>query len=138
MWSSKSQPYYMEGSLFCINWQVQRLMSFCWFILLGFHVFCIVFLSSCFLTFDIANIREIHEAAQNLISPNQCFSDAVDARQVSIFLPVWGLLILLSPKGQHEVSFINFLYKLVLSERVKIFLPVHIFAKFSFRTHCIR
>ncbi|XP_012081967.1 DNA topoisomerase 3-alpha isoform X2 [Jatropha curcas] len=25
--------------------------------------------------------REIHEAVQNLVSPNQCFSDAVDARQ---------------------------------------------------------
>lgn len=28
--------------------------------------------------------REIHEAAQNLVAPNQWFADAVDARQVSI------------------------------------------------------
>ena len=28
------------------------------------------------------NLREIHEAVQNLVRPNQLFADAVDARQV--------------------------------------------------------
>lgn len=33
--------------------------------------------------FGSVNAREIHQAVQNLVDPNQWFADAVDARQVS-------------------------------------------------------
>lgn len=35
--------------------------------------------------FGSVNAREIHQAVQNLVDPNQWFADAVDARQVSTF-----------------------------------------------------
>ena len=35
------------------------------------------------LTFDVHDVREIHQAVQNLVEPNKWFADAVDARQVS-------------------------------------------------------
>ena len=40
-------------------------------------------LSSAFVMFRFKNVREIHQAVQNLVDPNQWFADTVDARQAS-------------------------------------------------------
>lgn len=42
--------------------------------------------------FGSVNAREIHQAVQNLVDPNQWFADAVDARQVSTFTNALSVL----------------------------------------------